>query len=113
MAYKKDEIIDLCLEVIEKECIFFIEELVAFIPISKKTFYNWNLHEFPALKDSLLNSKVKGKNYLRKKWMENDNPTTDIALYKLLSDDEEHMKLSNNYTPKDTAKKSKFQVSIG
>ena len=113
MAYKKDEIIELCLEVIEKECIFFVTELIAFIPISRPLFYQWKLDKLDILKDALNNSKVKGKNFLRRKWMENDNATTDIALYKLLADDEEIEKLSSNYTPKDDTKRSKFQVSIG
>lgn len=35
---------------------------------------------------------------LRRKWYESDNPTTQIALYKLLATDEENIKISSQKT---------------
>lgn len=114
MAYKKQEIIDQCLKVIEDECIFFIEELLAFVPISKGTFYKWKMNEMDSIKNAITQGKIKGKNHLRKKWMQSENATTDIALYKLLADDDEIEKLSSNYTPKTDNDKTalKFEVSL-
>ena len=99
MAYKKQEIIDQCLEVLDSEIILFVEELISFLPISKKTFYLWKLHECDDIKNALQKSKISAKAKLRKNWMASENATLNVALYKLIADDDEHRRLSNSYVP--------------
>ena len=41
MAYKTEELETKSLEAIEKHKLFFIEDVVAFLPCSKKTFYEY------------------------------------------------------------------------
>lgn len=114
MAYKKQEIINKCYEIIEGESIVYIEELVAFLPISKRTFYQWNLHKLQELRDELENSKIKQKSYQRKMWEQSDNPTLQLASYRLKCTDDEHRKLSTNYTPSAESEQQtlKYEVKI-
>ena len=96
MAYKKQEIIDLCMEVIESRNVIFIEELICYLPISKSAFYNWNLHEMDSIKDAITASKVDKKAQLREMWMMSENATLQVANYKLMATDEEHDRLTMN-----------------
>ena len=41
MAYDKNKIFEQAKEVTVKNKLFFIEDIVAFLPISKKTFYEY------------------------------------------------------------------------
>jgi len=91
-------IIYICVEVIVKHNIIFIEELISFIPISKGTFYAWKLNEMDLLKDAIEVGKVKQKSHMRTNWYASDNPTLQLACYRLLAKDEEHRRLNTNYT---------------
>jgi len=90
MAYKKQEIIDLCMEVIEKHNVIFMNELVCYLPISEPTFYGWKLNELESIKSAITASKVNKKAQLREMWMMSDNATLQLANYKLMSTGEEH-----------------------
>jgi len=95
MAYSKQELEQQALEVIDKENIIFIEDLVTFMPCSAKTFYNHELHKLQTLKDKINNNKIKDKATLRAKWFKSDNATLQVALYKLLANEEELDRLNN------------------
>jgi len=97
VAYKKEDLLKQALEVIDKHGCIFIEEVVAYLPCSKPTFYELKLNESNELKEAIYKYKIEKKAGLRDKWYESDNATTQMALYKLLSTDEEHKKLSQNY----------------
>jgi hypothetical protein len=94
MAYKTEELERLSLEAINKHKLFFIEDIVAYLPCDKKTFYNHNLHELPSIKEALTEVKVNLKVNMRSKWYRSENPTLQLALMKLVSTDEELRKLS-------------------
>lgn len=100
MAYDREKIFEQAKEVIVKNNLIFIEEIVAFLPITKPTFYEFfktESNEFNTLKDLLDQNKVKTKTKLRKNWAESENATLNVSLYKLLATDEEIKKLSMNY----------------
>lgn len=97
MALKKDEMVKQCLEVIKKHRLVFIEEIISFVPFSKPTFYAHDLNEVNEIKEALELNKVQIKNGLRAKWYKSDNPTVQIALYKLTADENERKLLSTNY----------------
>lgn len=96
MAYDKAEIIAKALSAIETEECVTIEEVVLFLPISKRTFYEWELHESQEIKDALDAVKIKVKKTMRRKWRSSDNPVLQIAEFKLISTDEERDKLSTS-----------------
>ncbi len=98
MAYKKQEIIDLSLELIKKHKIKKQNHLIAFLPISEATFYSWKMEEIEAVKRALRDScRVRVCNIVND-WLDSDNPTLQIAGFKQICDDDERKKLSTNYT---------------
>ena len=101
MAYDKAKIYEQAKEVTVKNKLFFIEDIVAFLPISKKTFYEYfpiESDESNELKELLQINKTELKVGLRKKWYGSDNATLQMALMKLICSDEERKMLSMNHT---------------
>jgi len=101
MAYDKAKIYEQAKEVTVKNKLFFIEDIVAFLPISKKTFYEYfpiESDESNELKELLQINKTELKVGLRKKWYISDNATLQMALMKLICSDEERKMLSMNHT---------------
>lgn len=94
MSYSKTEIINLALNAIRDHDLVFISEVAAYLPCDKKTFYNKKLHELHSIKEALEANKIERKRELREKWYKSDNATVQIALYRLLSDEEENDKLN-------------------
>ena len=96
MAYKTEELKVKALDVAKRYQCIFIEEIADAMNISKATFYEHKLNELNELKIIIDNNRFAIKNGLRKRWYDTPNPTTDIALYKLLSSKEELHQLSTN-----------------
>lgn len=94
---KRKELIEKCLELIENHKITFIDELVAYLPISRSTFYNYGLDKIDTIKEALDKNKVLIKRILRSHWMKaGASATAQIALYKLLATPEERRILNND-----------------
>lgn len=113
MAYNKKEIFNQAKEIIAKNKLLFVQDIIDFLPISMSTFYLFypdGSEELETLKKMLNTNKVSIKTSLRAKWYNSDNPTLQMALYKLTSNDEEHRKLQQNYTDV-TTKGDKIQLS--
>lgn len=91
--------------VIKENKIFLISDIFAFYPrIRKSQFYNLNLEKSEFIKVELDNNKVLTKHSLRMKWLESDNATLQIAIYKLICNKEELERITNTYqfiTPKE------------
>ena len=98
MAYKKGELESKALEIIKKHNLIFIQDVIDFLPCSSSTFYAQELEKSENIKKLLETNRVTMKVGLRKKWYDSDNPTTQIALYKLLATDEENIKISSQKT---------------
>lgn len=101
MAYKTKVLKAKALEVIKKNRLIFIEDVCAMLGIAKSTYYLHFEKDSPdsnELNTKLEENKISLKVALRKKWFDSDNPTTQMALYKLCSTAEEHKKLQQNYT---------------
>lgn len=98
MAYKINELINKSVDVIVKHKLFFIEDVVSFLPCDKTTFYKHKLHENNAIKEALEKNKVEIKVSLRSKWYNSDNATTQIALYKLIATEEENSRINSQKT---------------
>ena len=62
--------------------------------ISKTTFYNRKLDEVNDIKEALRLNRSKAKQKLKKDWYNSQNPTLQIALYKLLGTQEECHRLN-------------------
>jgi hypothetical protein len=117
MAYDRKKIFEQAKEVIVKNKLFFIEDIVAFLPISKPTFYEFfqvDSNEFNELKELLDSNKTELKVSMRSKWYKSDAPALQMALMKLISTPEELKKLSMNYQDITTNGKelSKIEIEI-
>jgi hypothetical protein len=108
MAYKTEELEKQALEVIEKHKLFFIEDIVAYLPCDKTTFYAHKLHESNAIKSALLEVRTNLKVSMRSKWFRSENPTLQLALMKLLSNDQELRKLSMQHQVNEESEKPIF-----
>ena len=53
MAYKTKELEKQALEAIEKYKLFFIDDIVSYLPCSTATFYNHKLEELETIKEAL------------------------------------------------------------
>ncbi len=98
--YNKKKIYEQALQDAEMYHFFFIDDLVAWLGISRTTFYNFfppDSDKLNNIKQKLEKNKLTTKHEIRKQWRESDNPTERIALYKLIATPEERKKLSSNY----------------
>ena len=84
----------LALKAIEAQNLVFIDECPTAIGIHKSTFYLHKLNESDEIKEALRKNRVEIKRKLRGKWYDSENATTQIALYKLIADDDEAEKLN-------------------
>jgi hypothetical protein len=97
MAYDRVKIYEQAKEVITKHNLFFIEDIVAFIPCDKTTFYRFfplDCNEYNELKDLLETNKIKTKSSIRAKLYKGEKAAELLALYKLICSDEERKALS-------------------
>jgi hypothetical protein len=98
MAYDKKKTFEQAKEMIIKHKLFFVDDIVAFLPISRSTFYEWQLDKSDELKELLNQNKTELKVSMRSKWYKSNAPALQMALMKLISTPEELKKLSMNYT---------------
>lgn len=94
MAYKTEDLIKKALIAIEAGELVFMDEVIALLPCSNKTFHNHKLHELQDIKDALELNRINIKQGLRNKWYKSDNATVQIALYKLIGSEDEYAKLA-------------------
>ncbi len=97
MAYDKNKIFEQAKEVTIKNKLFFIEDIVAFLPCSKNYFYDHfppDSNEYDELKELLDSNRVELKVSMRSKWYKSNSPALQMALMKLISNETELRKLS-------------------
>jgi hypothetical protein len=97
MAYDRAKIYQQAKEAIEKHKLFFIDDIVAFLPIARSTFYEWELDKSDELKELLDKNRIEVKSSLRSKWYKSNAPALQLALYKLIASPDEHRSLQMNY----------------
>jgi len=88
------------LKVIENNSLLFIEDVVAYLGISRTTFYDYfplNSDRMNTIKTMLESNKVSMKVALREKMFRSKNSTLNLALYKLICSDDERKLLSMKY----------------
>jgi hypothetical protein len=101
MAYDRKKIFEQAKEVTVKNKLFFIEDIVAFLPISKPTFYEYfpiDSNEVNELKELLETNRTELKVSMRSKWYKSNAPALQMALMKLIATPDELRKLSMNHT---------------
>ena len=99
MAYDRDEIYQQAQAAIRDHNLFFIEDVVAFLPVSKQTFYRFfpiECDEYDALKKMLEANKIRTKASIRNKLYKGKGGDL-IALYKMICTEDERRALSMSY----------------
>jgi AcrR family transcriptional regulator len=97
--YDRKKIFEQAKDVIVKNKLFFIEDIVAFLPCSKSTFYEHFPNEsdlYKKLVELLETNRTELKVSMRSKWYKSNAPALQMALMKLLSTPEELRLLSMN-----------------
>jgi hypothetical protein len=115
MAYDRNKIFEQAKEVIVKHKLFFIEDIVAFLPISKPTFYEYfdiNSNEFNELKELLETNRVSLKVSMRSKWYTSNAPALQMALMKLIATPEELKKLSMQFIESENNTKINNNIKV-
>lgn len=119
MAYDRNKIFKQAQDVIREHNLFFIDDIVAWLPITRKTFYEW----FPAgsdksntLKKMLEDNKVRMKTSIRAKLYKGKGADL-IALYKMICTDEERKAIAmvnkTDLTSGDEPLSVKFEIVDG
>lgn len=101
MAYDRAKIFEQAKDAIVKNKLFFIEDIVAFLPCDKTTFYRFfevNCNEYNELKDLLETNRTELKVSMRSKWYKSNAPALQMALMKLICNDDERKMLSMTHT---------------
>jgi len=119
MAYDKQKIFEQAKEMIVKHKLFFIEDIVAFLPCDKTTFYRFfevDCNEYNELKGMLETNRTELKVSMRSKWYKSNAPALQMALMKLIANPEELKKLSMQFVESEntnTIKPIEFTIIDG
>lgn len=100
MAYNKQQIYNQAETAIKENKLLFIDDIVAWLPISKATFYDFfpvESDELNNLKSLLETNKVQIKSAIRKKLFKSEKAAELLALYRLVCTKDEHQLLNQSY----------------
>ena len=100
MAYDRKKIFEQAKEMIVKHKLFFVDDIVAFLPCSKSSFYEFypdGSDELDELKELLNVNRTTLKVSMRSKWYTSNAPALQMALMKLIATPEELKKLSMQF----------------
>ena len=100
MAFDRDKLYQQAQTAITENNLFFIEDVVAFIPCSKPTLYEHfpiDSNELNNLKDLLEKNKIRTKSAIRAKLYKSPKASELLALYRLICTPEERKMLNQNY----------------
>ena len=85
------------LQVIKERKIFFFDHVFAFTSFSRATAYNNGLDKMDSIKDALTHNRTSGVTYLLNKWISSDNPTLQIAVMRIIADENTRRSLNQQY----------------
>lgn len=95
MAYSTKDLEKQALKAITEHQVIFFDELTAYLPCSAATLYNHELEKLETIKNAISQNRINQKKHLRDQWSkEKAAPVLQLALYKLLSNDDELSRLS-------------------
>jgi hypothetical protein len=115
MAYKKEIRYEQAQKAISENNLFFIEDIVAFVPCAKPTFYEYfpvDSNEMNNLKAMLEENKVKTKSAIRAKLFKSQKAAELLALYRLICTKEEHQLLNQQYIDHTTGGEKITEIKI-
>ena len=109
MAYDRVKIFEQAKEMIIKHKLFFVEDIVAFLPCAKPTFYDMfppDSNELNELKELLEQNRVTLKVSMRSKWYTSNSPALQMGLMKLIASPGELRRLSMQFVESENTNKN-------
>lgn len=100
-SISSQELFNKAIEAVRTNNLFFIDDIPAFIPCSRSTIYSRimaNSDKSDAIKKELEKNRIRTKSAIRHRLFNMDNPTAQIALYRMLATPEERDALSLSRT---------------
>ena len=97
MAYDKEKIVAEMKKAIKKHKLKFFYQIFAYVPCCEQTGTDILKHlgELGAIKKLLDSNKILSKVKALNRWENSENPTLEVAFYKLLANDDELERLNN------------------
>lgn len=98
--YDKEEIFEKATKIAKDKKLLFVKDVIDNLPLSQSTFYDYfpaESEESEALRQILDKNKVNIKTALRAQWLQSDNATMQLALYRLCASPDEHKMLNQKY----------------
>jgi len=96
MAYSKAKLEKQALDAIKAHNIKFVTHLTAFLPCSTSTLYDLGLEKSEAIKKAIETNRASAKVKALNRWESSENPTLEVAFYKLIGDDDEVERLNGS-----------------
>mgnify|MGYP006945374618 FL=1 len=119
MAYDRNKIFKQAQDVIREHNLFFIDDILSWLPFDKTTFYRFfptEFNEYNTLKKLLEDNKVRMKTSIRAKLYKGKGADL-IALYKMICSDEERKAIAmvnkTDLTSGDEPLSVKFEIVDG
>ena len=107
--YDPKELFESAKKSVKKHKLFWGDDIIAYLPCSSSTFYSYfpdKSDELEALKRLLEENRIQLKVSLRAKWHNSKSAALQMALMKLISNEDELKRLSVSYTDHTTKGKS-------
>jgi len=101
MAYNTEELFKTAIEQIKKKRLIFIEDIIAFLPCRKSTFYEHFPNDsdyYKRMFEELEQNRTELKVSMRSKWYKSNSPALQMALMKLIANKDELKRLSMQYS---------------
>ena len=111
--YKTEDLLKTAKEAIIKNRLIFIEDIIAFLPCHKSTFYEHFPNEsddYKTMFDMLETNRTTLKVSMRSKWYTSNAPALQMALMKLIATPEELRKLSMQFVESDNNTKLNIET---
>lgn len=98
--YDPEELFEKAQKLVKKYKLFWVDDIIAYLPCSGSTFYSYfpnKSDELEVLKRLLEANRIQLKVSLRAKWHNSKAPALQMALMKLISNEDELKRLSVTY----------------
>ena len=107
--YKTEDLFNTAKEAIVKNRLIFIEDIIAFLPCHKSTFYEHFPNEsdnYKTMFDMLETNRTTLKVSMRSKWYTSNAPALQMALMKLIASPDELRRLSMQFVESENTNKN-------
>lgn len=115
MAYNTEELLEQAKQAVIKNKLMFVEEVVAFLPCAKSTFYDHFPNDSNAYKEVfelIEKNRVMTKTTLRGKWYKSNAPALQIGLYKLIATADERRALNSQTHEFEVPEDTEIKITI-